>query len=95
MLAAYWIAFGPHGPRALPPPGESWSIFGYTMLGIGVSFVIFLLIRTQARPPPKTMNAQYQEMTNEYLKVCLCLPFRPRVSRCRIAPLFPLPLWRT
>ena len=33
---AYWIAFGPHGPRALPPPGENWAIFKYTMLGVGL-----------------------------------------------------------
>lgn len=39
------------------------------MLGVGVSGVIFLLIRTQTRPAPKTMTAQYQAMTNEYLKV--------------------------
>ncbi|KAL9123845.1 MAG: hypothetical protein Q9217_006768, partial [Psora testacea] len=61
-------AFGPHGPRALPPPGETWHVFKMTVLGIAISFVIFVLIRTQARPAPKTMNAQYQEMTNEYLK---------------------------
>ncbi|KAL9066281.1 MAG: hypothetical protein Q9161_007657 [Pseudevernia consocians] len=66
--AAYWIAFGPHGPRALPPPGENWEVFRLVMAGIGVSFVIFCAIRSQARPAPKTMNAQYQEMTNEYLK---------------------------
>lgn len=66
--AAYWIAFGPHGPRSMPPPGENWWVFKMTMLGVGISFVIFALIRTQARPAPKTMNAQYQEMTNEYLK---------------------------
>lgn len=39
------------------------------MLGVGVSAVIFLVIRQFARPAPKTMNAQYQAMTNEYLKV--------------------------
>ncbi|MCJ1397926.1 Cytochrome c oxidase subunit 5A [Xylographa trunciseda] len=66
--AAYWIAFGPHGPRSLPPPGEGWRIFNLTMIGVGVSFVLFLLIRTQARPAPGTMNKEYQEMTNEYLK---------------------------
>ncbi|KAL9004364.1 MAG: hypothetical protein Q9188_002809 [Gyalolechia gomerana] len=66
--AAYWIAFGPHGPRALPPPGEGRQIFWYTMLGVGVSAVIFVIIRQFARPPPKTMNAQYQALTNEYLK---------------------------
>ena len=68
LLTAYWIAFGPHGPRALDPPGENWRVFGYTMLGIGISFIIFWAIRSMARPAPGTMNAQYQEMTNEYLK---------------------------
>ncbi|KAL8712777.1 MAG: hypothetical protein Q9220_002985 [cf. Caloplaca sp. 1 TL-2023] len=67
-LPAYWIAFGPHGPRALPPPDEGKKIFWYTMLGLGVSGILFLLIRSQARPPPKTMTEQYQKMSNEYLK---------------------------
>ncbi|MCJ1374566.1 Cytochrome c oxidase subunit 5A [Loxospora ochrophaea] len=66
--AAYWIAFGPHGPRALPPPGEGWRVFGYTAIGIGVSFVLFWAVHSQARTPPQTMNQEYQEMTNEYLK---------------------------
>lgn len=66
---AYWIAFGPHGPRALPPPGENWYVFKTTMLCIGISIVLFCAIRMFARPAPKTMTAQYQEMSNEYLKV--------------------------
>lgn len=41
------------------------------MIAVGISGVIFLLIRSQAGPPPGTMNQQYQEMTNEYLKVGL------------------------
>ena len=68
-ILAYWIAFGPHGPRALPPPGEGKLIFWYTAIAVGISGVIFFLIRSQARPAPGTMNQQYQEMTNEYLKV--------------------------
>ena len=43
------------------------------MAGVGVSFIVFLLIRTQAGPAPGTMNKEYQEATNEYLKVSLCL----------------------
>ncbi|KAL8856401.1 MAG: hypothetical protein Q9178_006971 [Gyalolechia marmorata] len=66
--AAYWIAFGPHGPRALDPPGEGKKVFWYTTLAIVVAGVIFAIERMFARPPPKTMNAQYQAMTNEYLK---------------------------
>ncbi|MCJ1228983.1 Cytochrome c oxidase subunit 5A [Toensbergia leucococca] len=66
--AAYWIAFGPHGPRALPPPGEGRKIFGLTMLGVAVSFALFTVVRYQSRPPPDTMTKEYQEMTNEYLR---------------------------
>ncbi|MCJ1336444.1 Cytochrome c oxidase subunit 5A [Bachmanniomyces sp. S44760] len=66
--AAYWIAFGPHGPRALDPPGEGKTVFLYTTIGIAISFVIFVAIRSMARDPPKTMTKEYQEMTNEYLR---------------------------
>ncbi|KAI9671207.1 MAG: Cytochrome c oxidase subunit 5A [Caeruleum heppii] len=66
--AAYWIAFGPHGPRALPPPGENWKVFSYTMICVGVGFVLMWFARSVARPPPSTMNKEWQEQTNEYLK---------------------------
>lgn len=69
LLIAYWIAFGPHGPRSLPPPGEKTKIFAYTMIGIGVAAVIFFSIGAFARPPPHTMTKEWQEATNEYLKV--------------------------
>nr|POF11528.1 cytochrome c oxidase polypeptide 5, mitochondrial [Quercus suber] len=66
--AAYWIAFGPHGPRALPPPGENTKIFMYTMIGIGAAAVIFGITRSFARDPPRTMTKEWQEASNEYLK---------------------------
>ena len=44
-------------------------VFGYTMLAIGLSFVVFCLIRLAARPAPSTMNKEWQEATNEYLRV--------------------------
>ncbi|KAI5800263.1 cytochrome c oxidase subunit IV family [Peziza echinospora] len=66
--ASYWIAFGPHGPRAAPPPGENKQIFLYTVAGVGISFLVFWGIRQFARPPPKTMSREWQEKTNEYLK---------------------------
>jgi len=66
--AAYWIAFGAHGPRALPPPNEGWTVLGYTAIGVLVSFVFFAAIRMGARPAPKTMTKEYQEQTNEFLK---------------------------
>ena len=70
MLAAWWIAFGPHGPRAEAPPGEWGQIWLYTAIGVGASAVLFLGIHSFARPPPRTMTKEWQEATNEYLKVC-------------------------
>jgi len=70
---AYYIAFGAHGPRAQTPPGEGYRVAGYTALGVAVSFVLFCLIRMGAGPAPSTMNKEYQEATNEYLKVCFPL----------------------
>lgn len=67
--AAYWIAFGPHGPRALPPPDEGKKVLLYTFIGLGVSFVVFAAMRMVANPAPHTMNKEWQEATNEYLKV--------------------------
>jgi cytochrome c oxidase subunit 4 len=68
-MTAYYIAFGPHGPRALPPPGEGMKIFGYTIIALLVSLGLFTFTRMMARPPPATMTKEYQEMTNEYLRV--------------------------
>jgi len=71
LNAAYWIAFGPHGPRSLPPPGENKKVILYTALGIFASFVVFAGMRSFARPPPATMTKEYQEATNEFLKVSI------------------------
>jgi hypothetical protein len=72
---AYYIAFGAHGPRALPPPGEGWRVAGYTALGMGVSFALFVAIRLFAKGSPGTMNKEYQEASNEFLKVCYVFPY--------------------
>ncbi|PSK51650.1 hypothetical protein B9Z65_2917 [Elsinoe australis] len=66
--AAYWIAFGPHGPRALPPPGENTKVFAYTVAGCVAAAVLFFGTRAFARPAPHTMNKEYQEASDEYLK---------------------------
>jgi hypothetical protein len=71
LSPAYWIAFGPHGPRALPPPGEGWKVLTYVAIGMVVSWVVFEFTRSLARPAPKTMTKEYQEQSNEYLKVSL------------------------
>jgi len=66
--AAYYIAFGPHGPRAEEPPGEGWKVLRYTSYGIVVSLVLFYISHVLARPPPRTMSQEWQEASNEYLK---------------------------
>lgn len=80
-LTAYWIAFGPHGPRAQPyPPGTNWWILKWVSVACLVSGVIFWAIRQFARGPPKTLNAQWEEMTNEYLRVCIFPTLMPSVT---------------
>nr|CAB76570.1 cytochrome c oxidase subunit V [Podospora anserina] len=66
--AAYWIAFGPWGPRTEPPQGEGKKVFLYTVIGLGVTAAIFGTMRAFAKPAPATMTKEWQEATNEYLK---------------------------
>jgi len=66
--AAWWIAFGPHGPRAEAPPGEWTKIWLYTLAGCGISVVLFTIIHSFSRPQPRTMTKEWQEATEEYLK---------------------------
>lgn len=84
-ITAYWIAFGPHGPRALPPPGEGKKVFFYTAIGVGVSFALFAFIRMFAGPEPHTMTKEWQEASNEYLKVRPC-PLSPSVVSAMAPP---------
>jgi len=41
------------------------------MVGLGASFALFTTIRAFSKGPASTMNKEYQEATNEYLKVRL------------------------
>ncbi|RDL33972.1 Mitochondrial cytochrome c oxidase subunit IV [Venustampulla echinocandica] len=66
--AAYYIAFGNHGPRALPPPDEGWKVAGYTAAACIVSTIIFVIIRAFGSPEPHTMSKEWQEASNEYLR---------------------------
>lgn len=66
--AAYWIAFGPHGPRAQDPPDEGRKVILYTAIGLFTSFAIFATMRAFAGPSPSTMTREYQEASNEFLK---------------------------
>ncbi|WPH04146.1 Hypothetical protein R9X50_00703200 [Acrodontium crateriforme] len=66
--AAYWIAFGPHGPRAHTPPGEGTKVFMYTAGLVGISAALFFGVRSFRRGPPPSMNKEWQEASNEYMK---------------------------
>lgn len=50
---------------------------------LGASALIFGTTRYFARDPPKTMNKEWQEMTNEYLKVRSYPYLSPCLNRCR------------
>ena len=67
---AYWIAFGPHGPRAQPPKGQGWKIFFKVLQLLAVSAVISYSVKLAAKPAPRTMTKEWQEASNEYAKVC-------------------------
>lgn len=70
LSIAYWIAFGPHGPRAQTPKGEGWRVFFKVAQLFLVSLGLVYVIRLAAKPAPRTMTKEWQEATNEYAKVC-------------------------
>jgi hypothetical protein len=68
--AAYYIAFGPHGPRRPPPPGEGRQVFFISAGCIAAAFTLFAFTRMFANPVrPRTMTKEWQEASEEYLKV--------------------------
>ncbi|KAF2118868.1 mitochondrial cytochrome c oxidase-like protein subunit V [Lophiotrema nucula] len=67
--AAYYIAFGPHGPRRPAPPDEGRKVFFLSTGLIVASVVVFAVIRMFANPHrPRTMTKEWQEASEEYLK---------------------------
>jgi cytochrome c oxidase subunit 4 len=67
--AAYYVAFGPHGPRApVSPPGELLKVILGTLAIVGVAGAVFGTIRSFAPPPPRTINKEWEEAANEYGK---------------------------
>ncbi|KAI8100128.1 cytochrome c oxidase subunit IV [Halteromyces radiatus] len=67
--ACYYVSFGPHGPRT-PIQGEGHTF--KVILGVGVvltvSTIFFLIARAKGQEVPPSMNKEWQEATNEYLK---------------------------
>ncbi|PCH37817.1 cytochrome c oxidase subunit IV [Wolfiporia cocos MD-104 SS10] len=64
--AAYYVAFGPHGPRRpVDPPGTYPKILLGTAAGIASAGVIFYAVRSRAPPPPRTINKEWEEAANQ------------------------------
>ncbi|KXN81271.1 Cytochrome c oxidase polypeptide 5, mitochondrial [Leucoagaricus sp. SymC.cos] len=64
--AAYYVAFGPHGPRApSSQPGDAFKILLYTSALVGVAGSLFFALRGFATPPPKTISKEWEEASNE------------------------------
>ncbi|PNP50047.1 hypothetical protein THARTR1_09232 [Trichoderma harzianum] len=68
MTIAYWIAFGPHGPRTVDAPGTGARVAWGVAVGLAASLALFAGIRVAAKPSPYTMTKEYQEASNEFLK---------------------------
>ena len=50
LLVAYYVAFGPHGPRApVSKPGDGIKIFASTAALVGVAGIIFYAIRAMSK----------------------------------------------
>ncbi|KDQ16214.1 hypothetical protein BOTBODRAFT_173126 [Botryobasidium botryosum FD-172 SS1] len=64
--AAYYVAFGPHGPRAPDPTsGSALQIVLGTVGLVAVGGLVFGLVRSAAPPPPKTITKEWQEAATE------------------------------
>ncbi|KAK6205401.1 cytochrome-c oxidase subunit VA [Scheffersomyces amazonensis] len=74
--AAYYISFGEWGPRRpLYGPGDQAKVVYGVLGGIFASIVIYAGIRAISAPAPATVNREWQEASDEYLKSKNANPF--------------------
>ncbi|QRV74923.1 cytochrome C oxidase polypeptide IV [Ceratobasidium sp. AG-Ba] len=67
--AAYFVAFGPHGPRTpVVPEGQTMKVITGTLALIGVATAVYGVIRSYGGAMPKTFTKEYQEAMNERAK---------------------------
>jgi len=67
--AAYYVSFGPHGPRTpINPPGTVLQVVLGVAALVGVTGVIWSITRSLAQPAPRTMTKEWQEASNERAK---------------------------
>jgi len=66
--AAYYVAFGPHGPRApTSQPGDGVKIFFSTLALMAIGGIVFFAIHSQSSTP-RTMTKEWQLASNERAK---------------------------
>ncbi|KAG0170985.1 Cytochrome c oxidase subunit 5A [Apophysomyces sp. BC1034] len=67
--AAYFLAFGPHGPRTpRTTPGHPLRVFFGVCGTLSFSGFLYLLMRMNGQEHPETLSKEWQEATNEYLR---------------------------
>ncbi|PAV23578.1 cytochrome c oxidase subunit IV [Pyrrhoderma noxium] len=67
--AAYYVAFGPHGPRTpSTPAGETTRLVVGIVSSILIATGMYYAVRASAPPLPKTMSKEWQEAMNEKAK---------------------------
>ncbi|KAG2198000.1 hypothetical protein INT47_004967 [Mucor saturninus] len=67
--AAYYIAFGAHGPRApITKPGHASKVVAGVAGVLAASSALFYAIRLGGQEKPHTISKEWEEATNEYLK---------------------------
>lgn len=74
--AAYFVAFGPHGPREpILPPGSGAKTFGGVTAAVAVAGVLFYAVRSFGQEKPKTLTKEWQEASTEMAKEQKMDPF--------------------
>ncbi|GAA6030510.1 hypothetical protein JCM8097_006181 [Rhodosporidiobolus ruineniae] len=78
--AAYYVAFGPHGPRE-PIQADAGKTVAGVAAAIAVGSVLFYLIRLGGSETPKTISREHQEAANERLREQKSDPFTGITSK--------------
>lgn len=66
--AAYFISFGPHGARKPADPSESRKVIVGLLLALAAATGISMVTTHYGKETPHTMNKEWQEKSNEYLR---------------------------
>ncbi|EUC57132.1 cytochrome C oxidase, subunit IV/COX5b [Rhizoctonia solani AG-3 Rhs1AP] len=64
--AAYFVAFGPHGPRTpTSPPGQTMKVIMGTVAVFALAGGGFGIVRSFGGPVPRTITKEYEQAMNE------------------------------